>query len=119
MHNLACILFNTLKNGDVIALDPILTSGSRGQCRFDISQVVNISYPYDIEISTWKSFTSTEYIRKKTGQNIHRYTVRYTFVDNPIMRNKFVLTDKIFTTITKNFYYGNYLSIIHDFHINF
>ena len=107
VHNLACSLFNTLKKGDVIAFDPILTSGSRRQCRFDIGQVVNISYPYDIEISTWKSITSTEYIRKKTSQNIHRDTVRYKFIDNPIIQNKIVLTDTIFTTITKNFYNGN------------
>ena len=107
VRNLACNLFNTLKIGDVIAFDPMLTSGSRRQCRFDIGQVINISYPYDIEISTWSSLTSTEYVLKKTFQNIHRDTVRYKFIDNPIIQNKIVLTDKIFTTITKNFYNGN------------
>ena len=51
IHDLACNLFNTLKNGDIIAFDPMLSNGSRRQCRFDIGQVVRISYPYDIEIS--------------------------------------------------------------------
>jgi hypothetical protein len=92
--------------GDVIVFDPMLTSGSRRQCRFDIGQVVRISYPYDIEVSTWRSLTSTEYVLKKMVQNIHRDTVRYKFDDNPIMQNKIVLTDEIFTTITKNFYNG-------------
>ena len=107
IHDLACNLFNTLKNGDMIAFDPMLSNGSRRQCRFDIGQVVRISYPYDIEISMWKSLTSTEYVSKLTVQNIHRDALRFKFVDNPILQNKIVLNDEIFTRITKNFYNGN------------
>ena len=108
VRNLACNLFNTLKIGDVIAFDPMLTSGSRRQCRFDIGQVLNISYPYDIEVSTWSSLTSTEYVLKKTFQNIHWDTVRYKFLHNPIMQNKLVLTNVIFTRRKKNFYDGDH-----------
>lgn len=85
----------------------MLSNGSRRQCRFDIGQVVRISYPYDIEISMWKSLTSTEYVSKLTVQNIHRDALRFKFVDTPILQNKIVLTDEIFTRITKNFYNGN------------
>lgn len=106
VHNLACSLFNTLKEGDVIAYDPFLASGSRRQCRFDIGQVVRIAYPYEIEVSIWKSITSREYSKKPSVQNIHRDAVRFTFVESPIVQNKIVLTDEIFTIITKNFYNG-------------
>ena len=102
-RNLACNLFNTLKNGDVIVFDPMLASGSRRQCRFDIGQVTKISYPYDIEISVLKSITPTEYIWKQSVQNIQRDVLRFKFLDNPIMQNKIVLNGGIFTAITKNF----------------
>ena len=69
-------------------------------------QVVRISYPYDIEVSMWKSITAKEYTKKPSVQNIHRDAVRFTFVDSPIIQNKIVLTDEIFTKITKNFYNG-------------
>lgn len=102
-RNLACNLFNPLKNGDVIVFDPMLASGSRRQCRFDIGQVTKISYPYDIEISVLKSITPTEYIWKQSVQNIQRDVLRFKFLDNPIMQNKIVLNGGIFTAITKNF----------------
>ena len=107
IHNLACSLFDTLKDGDIIAFDPMLSNGSRRQCRFDIGQVVKISYPCDIEISVWKSLTSTEYVRKLTLHNIHRDALRFKFVDNPILQNKIVLNEETFTKIAKNFYNGN------------
>ena len=103
IHNLACALFNTLRDGDTIAFDPMLSNGSRRQCRFDIGQVVVISYPYDIKISVWKSITSTEYVEKLTLTNIRRDALRFKFADYPIMQNKIVLNHEIFTKITKTF----------------
>ena len=73
-----------------------------------IGQVVKIFYPYDVEISVWKSITSTEYVGKLTLNNIHRDALRFKFADNPILQNKIVLNDEIFATITKNFYNGNW-----------
>jgi hypothetical protein len=102
----ACYLFNTLTVGDVTAFDPILPSGSRMQRRLNIGQVVRTSYPYDIEVSIWKSVTSKEYIKKPSVQNIHRDAVRFTFVNSPIIQNKIVLTEEIFSTTTKKFYNG-------------
>jgi hypothetical protein len=72
VRNLAGHLFNRLKEGDVIAFDPNLPSGSRRQCRLDIGQVVRILYPYHIEVSIWKGIKSKEYIKKPSVQNIHR-----------------------------------------------
>jgi hypothetical protein len=105
VRNLACILLNTLKEGDVTAFDPMLASGSRRQCLFDIGQVVRVSYPYEIDVSIWKR-TSREYIKKPSVRNIHRDAVRFKFVVSPIMQNKIVLSDEVFTKITKSFYNG-------------
>ena len=85
----------------------MLSNGSRRQCRLDISQVVEISYPYDIEISVWKSITSTEYVEKLTLTNIRRDALRFKFADNPIMQNKIVLNHEIYTKKTKSFNNGN------------
>lgn len=107
LNTVILALFNTLRVGDIIAFDPMLSNGRRRQCRFDIGQVVEISYPYDIEISVWKSITSTEYVEKLTLTNIRRDALRFKFADNPIVQNKIVLNHEIFTKITKNFYNGS------------
>jgi hypothetical protein len=97
---------NTLKEGDVIAFDPMLARGSRRQYRFDIGQVVRVSYPYEIEVSIRKSITSSEFIKKPSVWNIHKDADRFKFVVSPIMQNKIVLSDEIFTKITKKNYKG-------------
>ena len=85
----------------------MLSNGSRRQCRLDIGQAVEMSYPYDIEISVWKSITSTEYVEKLTLTNIRRDALRFKFADNPIMQNKIFLNHEIYTKKTKSFYNGN------------
>ena len=114
-RNLACDLSRTLQIGDVIAYDPKLSTGSRRSCRFDIGQVTLINYPYSIVVSSFKSDSDTDYVMKSiTSTTIHRDTIRFRFPFNPItistIRNKniykIVLSDEIYTTITKKNYNG-------------
>ena len=115
-RNLACDLSTTLKIGDVIAYDPLLATGNRRICRFDIGEVTLIEYPYKIEVSTFKSNDGTEYEQKSKIKiaEIHRDTIRYKFSYNPATvsgigkqkKSKIKLSDETFATITKNFHNG-------------
>lgn len=118
VNNLGIDISRSLRIGDIVAYDPLLSPTSRRLYRFDIGEIVNNIWPHHYEVNPFvKSESPFIYVRKNIPKRIiiFRNDLRYKFIDIPIIQNiiqhkiehRIILTDEILIDITKNFYNGS------------